>query len=83
MARGDPQINIRLQSRRYAALEAAAFLNGETVQELVRTVVEAEADRHSKSDRVGALLAARAEHQAEQSGKLSQLDPKKRSPRSS
>jgi uncharacterized protein (DUF1778 family) len=73
MARGDPQINIRLESSRYAALEAAAFLSGTSVQGLVREVIQAEADRHARHPRVTALLRERADYQAEQAGNLRSL----------
>lgn len=75
MPRGDPQINIRTSPDRYGALEAAAFLGGQTVQELVRGIVEAEADQHAKSPPVARVLRERAEYQAEQTGRLARITP--------
>ncbi|HWH09614.1 MAG TPA: hypothetical protein VG165_00655 [Solirubrobacteraceae bacterium] len=79
MARGDPQINIRLSPDRHAILEAAAFVHRSgTPAKLLEQVVNESIDRYAKSPSVQKALEAQREQAAADQGKLSHLDSRRR-----
>lgn len=75
MAREDNQINVRLSSERYEALESAAFVEGPGVTPgaLVRAHVEAYADRVAKEPAVRAAIDARRQRAAERAAEITPI----------
>jgi Fe2+ or Zn2+ uptake regulation protein len=74
MARGDPQINIRLAPDRYAVLEAAVFVHrAGTPAKLIQRQVEEAIDSYAKLPTVQKALEALREQTAAEEGKLSHL----------
>jgi uncharacterized protein (DUF1778 family) len=79
MARGDPQINIRLTPDRHAILEAAAYVHRKTLARvLVEELVDEAIDRYAKLETVQKALEAQREQTATDEGKLTQLSTKRR-----
>ncbi len=68
------QINIRLSSEVVDVLEAAAFARRMSVPELLKPLIEAEADALRASSAIQAALRGRAEWEAREAGTLSSLD---------
>lgn len=74
MARGDPQINIRLGPDRYAILEASVFVHrAGTPTKLIQQCVEEAIDRYAKLPTVQKALEAQREQMAVEGAKLSHL----------
>jgi len=78
MARGDPQINIRLTPDRHAILEAAAYVHRKTLARAVEELVNEAIDRYAKLDTVQKALEAQREQTATDEGKLTHLSTKRR-----
>lgn len=57
------QVNVRIDSRKVEVLEAAAFVDGKTLAEFVRTAVEGLADRLGDDAAIQLALQAR-DHRA-------------------
>jgi hypothetical protein len=74
MARGDPQLNIRLGKEQNEVLEAAAWVRRSSRQELGKEAVMAMIRRFSKDPAVKTALAARAQADAETEKKVRRID---------
>ena len=72
------QINIRLPDEEVAVLEAAAFLEGGSLADLVRTALTDRVAGLRTDPRVLDALRLRAERSAEKAGVLRPLDAKRR-----
>jgi hypothetical protein len=67
------QLNVRLDEKTFSVLEAAAFVEGTSLPDVIRPQLEALAERFSREHAVETALRAREEHRASQAGKLSSL----------
>ncbi len=56
------QVNVRVDSRKLEILEAAAFVDGRSVSDLVRSAIEELADLLNEEGAVQLALRARDEH---------------------
>jgi hypothetical protein len=74
MARGDPQLNVRLRSEQRAVLDAAAYVRGTTAVRLVQELAEEAIAGYEGQSSVQKALAARREQAAIDEGKLTQLN---------
>jgi hypothetical protein len=61
----------------FDVLEAAAFVHGASLPDIIRPEIEALADALIQELAVQTALRARQEHRASQSGKLSSLSPRR------
>ena len=57
------QVNVRLDSRKLEALEAAAFVDGRSVGDLIRAAIEDLADRLQEEVSVQLAIQARDQHE--------------------
>jgi hypothetical protein len=73
MSRQDPQINIRIDAARLDVLEAAAFVHGVAVRELVLEAVGNAIDGYERMPTVKKALQARAEQAHATHGKVSPM----------
>jgi hypothetical protein len=67
------QLNIRLDETTFATLEAAAFVEGMSLPDIIRPELEALAAQLTDDQAVQTALRAREERQASRAGKLTPL----------
>ncbi len=67
------QLNIRLDAAKFDVLEAAAFIDGVSLPEIIRPVLDALASKLAADPTVQLALRAREERSATRSGKLARL----------
>ncbi len=67
------QVNVRVDDATFGVLEAAAFLEGASLPDLIRPRIEAAARDYADEHAVQTALRAREEHLATRAGKLSSL----------
>jgi hypothetical protein len=67
------QLNVRLDEETFSLLEAAAFVEGSSLPEIIRPQLEALAQAYSRQHAVKTAIRAREEHRASRTGKLSSL----------
>lgn len=72
------QLNVRMEEATFDVIEAAAFVQGVSLPEIIRPQVEALAESLSRDHSIQTALRARAEHRAARSGKLSSLSERHR-----
>lgn len=75
------QLNIRIDSRKLEVLEAAAFVDGRSVADLVRSAVEELADELHDQAAVQLAIQARDEHVRVPRGNVAGFPTKHRRPR--
>ena len=76
------QVNVRVDSRKLEVLEAAAFVDGRSVPDLVRTAIEELADQLGEQIAVQLAIQARDEHVRAQKPNVTGFPTKHRAPRS-
>lgn len=67
------QLNVRMDDATFDVLEAAAFVRGASLPDLIRPQIEALARSLADEHAIKTALRAREEHRATNSGKLSSL----------
>ncbi|MFI4990327.1 MAG: hypothetical protein ACHQHO_05365 [Solirubrobacterales bacterium] len=67
------QLNVRMDDATFDVLEAAAFVRGASLPDLIRPQIEALADSLAGEHAIKTALLAREEHRAAKTGKLSPL----------
>lgn len=83
MARGDPQINIRLSPERFEIVDAAAFVKRKgSATQLAREEIQRLIDGWAEEQAVKTVLRARQEEDAAQAGKLTPIRGKRRKSKS-
>jgi hypothetical protein len=70
------QLNIRVDGVKFDVLEAAAFIDGVSLPEIIRPVLDALANDLAADPTVQLALRAREERSATRSGKLTRLSPR-------
>jgi hypothetical protein len=72
------QVNIRLPADAVAVLEVAAFLEGKSIAEFLKPVMAELVELHRGDPAVETALRLRAERAAQNEGKLSSLESRRR-----
>lgn len=67
------QLNIRIDAATFATLEAAAFVEGLSLPDVIRPELEVLAEQLADDQAVQTALRAREERQASRAGKLTPL----------
>lgn len=70
---GQKQLNVRMDAANFDVLEAAAFVYGTSLPDLIRPHIEALIEGLVREHAVQTALRAREEHRAARTGKLSSL----------
>jgi uncharacterized protein (DUF1778 family) len=77
------QVNVRVDSRKLEALEAAAFVDGRSVGDLIRSAIEDLADLLQERASVQLAIQARDEHERTDRPKIVGFPTKHRAGRAS
>lgn len=83
MASDYRQLNIRLRLDDFYVLDAAAWLDDESVAEFVRPKLDQWIQELRNESEVAAAIRLRAEHTARKEGKLSRIDSRRHESESS
>lgn len=70
------QLNVRLDEATFDVLEAAAFVRGASLPDIIRPQIEALAETLAQEHAIQTALRARQEHRAAKTGKLASIRPR-------